>query len=108
MREPSSSEQIDAVARESLLHAIRRASAWVEAVKSGQAKSFTEIAAREDLGRRHVRRLAVLPFLAPKVLEAVAACAAPADLTVSVLAEALPHCWAEQESRFQLRNYRRR
>ena len=103
-REPSSNGHIDAVARENLLHAIRRASAWVEAVKSEQTKSFTEIAAREGLGRRHVRRLAVLPFLAPKVLEAVATCAAPADLTVSVLTEALPHCWAEQEIHFQLRD----
>jgi site-specific DNA recombinase len=95
--EPAEDGRIDAVARENLLNAIRRAFAWVEAMKSGQAKSFTEIAAREGLGRRHVRRLAVLPFLAPKVLEAVAAGTAPAALTVSLLTEALPHCWAEQE-----------
>jgi DNA invertase Pin-like site-specific DNA recombinase len=100
-REPSNNGHIDALGRENLLNAIRRASAWVHALKSGQAKSFTEIAAREALGRRHVRRLAVLPFLAPKVVEAVATCTAPADLTVSVLTEALPHCWAEQESRFR-------
>jgi hypothetical protein len=103
-REPSHNGHIDALGRENLLNAIRRAPAWVEAVKSGQANSFTEIAAREGLGRRHVRRLAVLPFLAPKVLEALATCTAPADLTISLLAEALPHCWAEQESRLQLRN----
>jgi hypothetical protein len=99
-RQPSINEHIDAVARENLLNAIRRASAWVEAVKSGQVKSFTEIAAREGLGRRHVRRLVVLPFLAPKIFEAVAAWAAPADLTVSILTEALPHCWLEQENAF--------
>jgi site-specific DNA recombinase len=99
-REPANKGHIDPVGRENALNAIRRASGWVEAVRSGQAKSFTEIAAREGLSRRHVRRLAVLPFLAPNVLQALAACMAPADLTVSLLTEALPHCWAEQEIRF--------
>jgi DNA invertase Pin-like site-specific DNA recombinase len=99
-REPADNRHIDAVGRENLLKAIRRASAWVEVVKSGQVKSFTEIAVREGLGRRHVRRLAVLPFLAPKVLELLASCTAPADLTVSAPTEALPHCWAKQEAVF--------
>ncbi len=60
----------------------------LEAVKSAQAKSFTEVAAREGFGQT-ARRLALLPFLAPKLLEAVATCTTPADLTISVLAEAL-------------------
>jgi hypothetical protein len=95
-REPASNGQLDAIGREKLLNAIRRASAWVEAVRSGE--SFEAIAVQEGFGERHVRRLAVLAFLSPNLLNAVAKCTAPPGLTVSVLTEALPHCWAKQEA----------
>ena len=36
-REPASNGQLDAIGREKLLNAIRRASAWVEAVRSGES-----------------------------------------------------------------------
>src|SRR5690242_246432 len=49
-RRPASNGQIDAVAREKLLNAIRRAYRWVEALRSGEAESFDEIAAQEGLG----------------------------------------------------------
>jgi len=95
-REPASNGQLDAIGREKLLNAIRRSSAWVEAVRSGE--SFEAIAVQEGFGERHVRRLAVLAFLSPNLLNAVAKCTAPPGLTVSVLTEALPHCWAKQEA----------
>jgi site-specific DNA recombinase len=59
-REPAGDGQIDPVAREKLLNAIRRACRWVESVRSGEAESFKQIAAQEGIGERHVRRLAVL------------------------------------------------
>ena len=92
-----SNGQIDAVGREKLLNAIRRASAWVEAVRSGEAESFEEIAVQEGLGERHVRWLTPLAFLYPKILAAALDGSITADLTVATLARALPHSWALQE-----------
>jgi hypothetical protein len=99
-REPVEKGLIDAVAREKLLNAIRRASRWVDALRSGAAESFGEIADREGIGERHVRRLAPLAFLSPKVLNAIVDLAAPAKLTVSMLTEALSHSWAAQYASF--------
>jgi len=99
-REPADNGRIDAVARQKLLNAIRRASKWVEAVRSGEAESFDEIAAQEGVGVRHVRRLARLAFVHPKVLNEVAGSVPPAELTVSSLTEALPRCWGDQYANF--------
>jgi site-specific DNA recombinase len=52
---------------------------------------------REKIGVRHVRRLAPLAYLAPRVIEAIVDGSAPAGLTVSALTSALPHVWSEQE-----------
>src|SRR5947209_6241742 len=41
-REPADNGRIDAVARQKLLNAIRRASKWVEAVRSGEADPSTK------------------------------------------------------------------
>lgn len=99
-RVPTKYEKIDAAGRGKLLSAIRQASGWVEAVKSGEPESFKQIAAQQGLGERHVRRLAVLAFIAPKLLNEIENCTAPAELTVSVLTEALPHRWTQQEAIF--------
>jgi DNA invertase Pin-like site-specific DNA recombinase len=99
-REPNSDGHIDALAREKLLNAIKRASRWIEAVRSGEAESFDEIAAQEGLGERHVRWLTPLAFLSPKVLEAILDESAPAGLTVARLAKALPHSWSAQQKMF--------
>jgi site-specific DNA recombinase len=96
-REPMGDGRIDPVAREKLLNAIRRASRWVGAVRSGEAESFAEIAAEQGIGERHVRWLTSLGFLSPKVLMAVLDESAPAALTVARLAQALPHSWCKQE-----------
>ena len=59
-----------------------------------------EIARSENKVERHVRYLAPLAFVAPRIVEAIANGSAPADLTVSMLARALPHPWAAQERKF--------
>jgi DNA invertase Pin-like site-specific DNA recombinase len=97
-REAPNNGRIDARTREKLLNAIRRASRWVEAVRSGEAKSFDEIAAQEGLGERHVRWLTPLAFLSPKVLDGIRDGSASAGLTIARLAKALPHSWIEQEA----------
>jgi hypothetical protein len=101
-REPVDNGHIDTATREKLLNAIRRASRWVEAVRSGEAQSFDEIAAQEGIGERHVRWLTPLAYLSPKVVSAILVEAAPAGTTVAMLAKALSHSWSAQERMFGL------
>src|SRR5258708_22567442 len=59
--------------------------------------SLAEIADRELLCERHVRLLAPLAFVAPRIVAAITDGNAPANLTVTGLAKALPYSWAEQQ-----------
>jgi site-specific DNA recombinase len=95
--EPSSKGRFDEHERDALLRAIAKAHRWVEAIVSGQAPSFEAIASREKLGVRHVRRLAPLAYLAPRVIDAIVDGSAPSGLTVSALTMVLPHSWSAQE-----------
>jgi hypothetical protein len=45
---------------------------------------------------------APLAFLSPRIIAAIVDGTAPADLTVTSLAKALPYSWAEQEERVGL------
>ena len=58
-----------------------------------------EIAERERVGSRYVRRLLRLAFLAPDIVEAIAAGDQPSELTAEALAERidLPLLWTAQE-----------
>jgi hypothetical protein len=94
---PMDQGTIDSETRETLLKAIARSRGWMETILSDQTASFDNIAADEGLAERHVRRLAVLAFLSPKVIQAIADGAAPSGVTVSSLTQALPHAWADQE-----------
>jgi hypothetical protein len=69
----------------------------------GDRASFAGFAEREAVGERHIRLLAPLAFLSPRIIAVIADGAAPADFTVTSLAKALPYSWAEQE-RTILRN----
>ena len=62
-------------------------------------RSIEEIAERERVGARYMRRLMRLACLAPKIVEMIAAGSQPPDLTAEVLAERidLPLYWTEQE-----------
>jgi site-specific DNA recombinase len=51
----------------------------------------------EAQGERHIRLLAPLAFLSPRIIAAIVDGTAPADLTVTGLAKALPYSWIEQE-----------
>jgi hypothetical protein len=63
---------------------------------------LAEIAEREAQGERHIRLLAPLAFLSPCIIAAIVDGTAPADLTVTGLAKAVPYSWAEREERIGL------
>jgi site-specific DNA recombinase len=94
---PSGRRTIDGKTRGTLLQAIARSRGWIDAILGGKFASFDNIAAAEGLVERHVRRLAPLAFLSPKIVQAIADGTAPAGLTVSRLTDALPTAWADQE-----------
>jgi site-specific DNA recombinase len=85
--------------REALLIAIGKARKWIDDLARGRAASFAVIARREGKVERHVRHVAPLAFLSPRIVSALRDGTASADLTVTALAQALPYSWAEQEQR---------
>jgi hypothetical protein len=94
---PSAKSNLDPETIETLLTAIAKARAWMDDLAEGRVESFDDIAVAEKKVERHVRFLAALAFVSPRIIEAIANGSAPADLTVSTLARALPHRWADQE-----------
>ena len=83
--------------RDALLTAIVKARGWIDDIRLGRIASFAEISQREGQGERHIRLLATLAFVSPRIIAAIVDGTAPADLTVTGLAKALPYSWAEQE-----------
>jgi site-specific DNA recombinase len=82
-----------------LLKAIARARRWSNELIAGTVASVDELAKREHLDRRSVRRLIRLGFLAPMIVEAIAKGRQPPELTVFALARRLdlPTLWSVQE-----------
>jgi site-specific DNA recombinase len=81
------------------LKAVARARQWSENLLMGRAKSIAEIAEREGVSDRYIRRLTWLAFLAPQIVEAIVAGNQPPELTAEALAERidLPLLWTAQE-----------
>jgi hypothetical protein len=96
LHEPDAKPVMKPESRDVLLTAIAKARGWIDDIRLGRIASFAEIAAREALGERHIRLLAPLAFLSPRIIMAIVDGTAPADLTVTGLAKALPFSWAEQ------------
>jgi len=96
---PAHNTPIKASRREALLIAIAKARQWIDDLADGRAASFTVIARREGRAERHIRLLAPLAFVSPRIVSALLDGTAPADLTLTKLARGLPYCWAEQEQR---------
>jgi len=94
---PSANATLKPESRDALLTAIAKARAWIDDIRLGHIASFLEIAEREGQGERHMRLLAPLAFVSPRIIAAIAEGTAPAHLTVTGLAKALPYSWAEQE-----------
>ena len=82
-----------------LLKAVARARRWSDELLSGRVRSVDELAKRERLDSRSVRRLIPPGFLAPRIVEAIAEGRQPVDLTVEALTRriVLPLLWSDQE-----------
>jgi site-specific DNA recombinase len=99
---PAHNTPIQPGRREALLIAIAKAREWMDDLAHGRVASFAAIARREARVERHIRLLAPLAFLSPRIVSALLDGTAPASLTITALARTLPWSWAEQERRLGL------
>src|SRR5438876_6902732 len=76
-----------------------------EALVSGQVRSVAELATVEGISDRYVSSLLPLAFLAPDIVEAIAAGRQPPELTAHRLIRTvdLPIAWAAQKQLLGLR-----
>jgi DNA invertase Pin-like site-specific DNA recombinase len=80
-----------------LIKAIARGRAWFEELAAGRARSLRELAERDGITRRYVRRLIDLAFLSPNLVEAILQGRQPVELTATRLTELdLPLDWTDQ------------
>src|SRR3984893_8084925 len=80
-----------------LIKAIARGRAWFEELAAGRARSLRELAERDGITRRYVRRLVDLAFLSPNLVEAILHGRQPVELTATRLTELdLPLDWTDQ------------
>src|SRR5258705_9412951 len=81
-----------------LIKAIARGRAWFEELVSGRARSLQEVAKRDGISRRYIRRLIGLAFLSPELIGAILQGRQPVALTATRLTELdLPLDWTEQQ-----------
>jgi DNA invertase Pin-like site-specific DNA recombinase len=80
-----------------LIKAIARGRAWFEELATGRARSLQQLAKRDGISRRYIRRLVGLAFLSPQLVEAILQAGQPVELTATRLTELdLPLDWTEQ------------
>jgi hypothetical protein len=80
-----------------LIKAIARGRAWFEELAIGRARSLQELAKRDGISRRYIRRLVGLAFLSPQLVDAILQGRQPVELTATRLTELnLPLDWTEQ------------
>jgi hypothetical protein len=80
-----------------LIKAIARGRAWFEELATGRARSLQELAKRDGISRRYIRRLVGLAFLSPELVEAILQGGQPVVLTATRLTELdLPLDWTDQ------------
>jgi hypothetical protein len=70
-----------------LLKAIARGRGWFDELVTGRALSLHELAKRDGISRRYIRRLAGLAFLSPELVEAILQGRQPFALTATRLTE---------------------
>ena len=81
--------------RELLLRAIAKARYWIEDIVAGRAASFAEIAESEGNVERHIRLLAPLAFVSPRVISSIVEGSSP-SMTVTGLAKNTDYSWITQ------------
>jgi DNA invertase Pin-like site-specific DNA recombinase len=80
-----------------LIKAIARGRAWFEELATGRARSLQQLAKRDGISRRYIRRLVGLAFLSPQLVEAILQGGQPVELNATRLSELdLPLDWTEQ------------
>jgi len=80
-----------------LIKAIARGHAWFEELATCRVRSLHELAKRDGITRRYIRRLVDLAFLSPQLVEAILQGRQSVELTATRLTELdLPVDWAEQ------------
>jgi len=80
-----------------LIKAIARGHTWFEELATGRVRSLQELAKRDGITRRYIRRLVGLAFLSPQLVEAILQGRQPVQLTATRLTELdLPLDWIEQ------------
>jgi hypothetical protein len=80
-----------------LIKAIARGRAWFEELAMGRARTLQELAKRDGISRRYIRRLVGLAFLSPQLVEAILQGRQSVELTATRLTELdLPLDWTEQ------------
>ena len=80
-----------------LIKAIARGRMWFEELAIGRARSLQELAKRDGISRRYIRRLVGLAFLSPQLVEAILQGGQSVELTATRLTELdLPLDWTEQ------------
>ncbi len=82
--------------RDVLLTAIAKARAWIDDLVEGRITSLAEIAKREGKAERHIRFLALLAFVSPRIIEDIInGIALSTGLTD--LAKRMSYCWSQQK-----------
>src|SRR3954452_907593 len=80
-----------------LIKAIVRGRAWFEELATGRARSLQQLAKRDGISRRYIRRLVGLAFLSPQLVEAILQGRQSMEHTATRLTELdLPLDWTEQ------------
>ena len=81
-----------------LIRGIVRANAWFDGLITGKFKTLRDIANREKLPERYVRRIFELAFLSPDITEAVLDGRQPEDMMLEELVAGcgLPLAWPDQ------------
>jgi DNA invertase Pin-like site-specific DNA recombinase len=80
-----------------LIKAVARGRAWFEELATGRVRSLQELAKRDGISRRYIRRLVGLAFLSPQLVEAILQGGQSVELTATRLTELdLPLDWTEQ------------
>ena len=80
-----------------LIRAVVRGRAWFEELATGRVRSLEELATRDGITRRYIRRLVDLAFLSPLLVDAILQGRQPVTLTATRVTELdLPLDWAEQ------------
>jgi site-specific DNA recombinase len=89
LHQPDEQPTLGAEARDAILLAVAKARVWIDGLASGRISSFADIAKEERKVERHIRLLAPLAFVTPRVLAAIVDGTFHRVVTVTTLARAV-------------------